>query len=379
MLHMTSATVGVSAVEERKHAAALQLWFQNLTPAERQEILVVTNRPLIQLLSQMHLKKLHEGEGAFSLLEAASWDSPAIEDKVYFHRSSSLVKPEEWEFEKEIRVFDAQSYSDSFTVTETLTQGTLRFIELALSISEDRIFSQPCRALLRPDNQWIWDLPEWFNASYFSLSQLALALLEQNVWKRYWKYTKENPGKTQILGEIPMQIGALGASGVRNQLVEYWRTLKKTMRTKVVGDLKTLYAICTETRRMGGFSALNNEYSSVVSSVSSAQKHYQAMLKEREKWEEVEALESLKDMAVNAISYKFLSGLFYSPLHRTGTVYDQVCRQLVIRIRTAYTLHEASSTIRKLKREKDGDGSSSESSLFIQDPVFHQEYIFEDE
>lgn len=378
-LHLASDSQTLPGAEDKKHVVAFQLWFQNLTPAEREESLIVTHRPLVQLLCQMHLKKLREGDGVFSLLEAGSWDSPSLEDKVYFHRSSSLEKAEEWEFEKELRVFDVQSYSDSLTVTETLSQGTLRLLELAAGITEGKAFFQPCRAVLRPDNQWLWDLPEWFNASYFSLSQLALALLEQSVWKSYWKYAQENPCKELLQGLIPVQTGSLGASGIKQQLVEYWKTLKKATRTKVLGDFKALYHVVRESKRVSGLSEVRKDSFQAMSTAAIPQKHYSAQLREREQFEQFDSLSSLSDMAVTATSARFLSVLFFSPLHRSGTTFDQVCRQLVIRIRTAYTLHEATSTLRRLKREREEEGSSSETSLFIQDPVFHQESILEDE
>jgi len=378
-LHLASDSQTVPAAEDKKHVAAFQSWFQNLTPSEREEALIVTHRTLVQLLCQMHLKKLREGDGVFSLLEAGSWDSPSLEDKVYFHRSSSLCRPEEWEFEKELRVFDVQSYSDSLTVTETLSQGTLRLLELAAGISEGKAFFQPCRAVFKPDSQWLWDLPEWFNASYFSLSQLALALLEQSVWKNYWKFAQENPCKEAMQGLIPVQTGSLGASGIKQQLVEYWKTLKKATRTKVLGDFKALYIAVCETKRFSGFSESRKESFQTMSAAITPQKHYLAQLREREKFEQFDSLSLLSDMGLSATSARFLSALFFSPLHRSGTAFDQVCRQLVIRIRTAYTLHEATATLRKLKREREEEGSSSETSLFIQDPVFHQESILEDE
>lgn len=378
-LHLNSDSQTLSVAEDKRHVMAFQLWFQNLTPTDREEALIVTHRTLVQLLCQMHLKKLREGEGAFSLLEAGSWDSPSLEDKVYFHRNSSLLKAAEWEFEKELRVFDVQSYSDSLTVTEGLSQGTMRFMELAGEISDEKAFFQPCRAVQSPGNEWTWDLPKWFNASYFSLSQLALALLEQSVWKSYWKFARENPCLEQLPGLIPIQTGSLGASGIKQQLVEYWKTLKKATRTKVIGDLKTLYLAVSESKRLLGYVGIGKEYFQAMPLASIPQNHYILLLKEREKFEQIESLSGLADMGVTATSIRFLSVLFFSPLHRSGTMYDQVCRQLVIKIRTAYTLHEASSTLRKLQREREGEGSSSETSMFIQDPVFHQESILEDE
>ena len=86
----------------------------------------------------------------------------------------------------------------------------------------------------------------------------------------------------------------------------------------------------------------------------------------------------LSELVANATSERLFGVLFFSQMHRAGTSFDQVCRQVVIKVRTAYTLHEANSTLKKLKRDQESDGSSSDSSLFIQDPVFPQETIIDD-
>lgn len=127
-------------------------------------------------------------------------------------------------FEKERR-FDSLCFNEEFLQDSNLE----KLFECFNALSDHELFKSPCKVDLPIEiNDWIWELPFWFDLSITQrVGAWIVAFMEREVWKKFLKAKQQTKKKNQ--SEFLGQDSILAK---RKDILEFWNSLDKAKRRK---------------------------------------------------------------------------------------------------------------------------------------------------
>ena len=127
-----------------------------------------------------------------------------------------------------LRVFERERRFDSVCFTGVFLRDFEHVLEIFSLISDKGLFTHACKLDI-PLNDWLWEMPFWFNLNSFqSLATWIVGLMEREIWKKF--FLAKQLAKRKSSGGFVVQDSMLSK---QTDIMEFWSSLDKPNRRKV--------------------------------------------------------------------------------------------------------------------------------------------------
>jgi len=200
-------------------------WFSNLSVEERIAALTLRVPSITWLIKQIFTRSMIFGDSLFAFEISQSTLSYTIAPDTTLFRNLPKTNVER-EFIVGIRLASDKEPFDSLSVAKDLIEDTKIFFKQMEDATCNKFGLKACR-LLKTDNTYTWELPDWFNYGKLNtVGSWICANLERILWLRYGMFL------TQGKVEFP-RLWFIKECEV---LTEFWRGLDNEEKDKLFFD-----------------------------------------------------------------------------------------------------------------------------------------------
>lgn len=329
-------------------AAALQKWFQGLSPDDKEKAVSFEHPWLASIFRQMYLRNISRGEQVFRLKSQGIHflDSDRLDDwfecspqphDVKFNASKSA----EHDLLQHVRLIDTLDYLDSLTLCPLILNDVSHFWDVLRVIAGEQSMKVPCRVSRDPTSkQWSWDYPIYLTQES-TLGKWVCAVIERTLWIKFFEKTNipcKKPGEpAHFIWDSSNTPRASNYHKAKKTLVDYWLGLEEHKRCSILSDLPEMASSfhAEQESYLSQFSALSYGQINIEGDLCPANDVFlQACKSKMEFYKSVESVEHLME---NKLMGGFIEFLMCSPLERAGSLMDVIARRVGLRIENSYS------------------------------------------
>lgn len=319
----------------------LKLWLKSLPQSTLYSCFSTYNPLICNFLIQMNLKNISDFGYDFALVENPEKKIHEFElSKLFYMRRKNLKNKEdklftEKDFERVLRFLDTEDYLDTLAVEGKTLKNLDKLFVLFDAISDRKAFTVPCKVYWENNlKKWMYEYPFWLKPAYFhSLADWACACLERGVWAKFWQMNGLDPRYPEETMIFCPNDKILHSVETVLTLPGFLRTVGRSAREDLIGDLGSLTRVFQEVKQKLG----NCNPSSFVAKNSSNSTFFVSSLDSEKNYQNSKSVELVLHTLMHSSEEVFIEFLLCSPLERTATILDLTARIIALRIKEMHT------------------------------------------